>query len=249
LLDAKDRAHVADRAQRAFVQGEAIAEASLITKSGNSIPYCFTARVVEYRGQTCLAGLGVDISERKQREDLLEYAALNDPLTGLGNRTMLSDRLLHSARGAQRKGEQAAIFFLDLDRFKRTNDTLGHGASDELLKAVARRIGGSVRAEDTVARIGGDEFVAVADVSRADDVTVLVGSIMQSFEEPFSIDGQSLHVTTSMGVSVYPADGAEPDQLLRDADTAMYRAKDLGRNGGRRAFASGERPQARLRTR
>ncbi len=95
-----------------------------------------------------------------------------------GCKRTIENLLLHSARGAQRKGEQVAIFFLDLDRFKRTNDTLGHGAGDELLKAVARRIGCSVRAEDTVARIGGDEFVVVANVSRADGVTALVGSIM-----------------------------------------------------------------------
>jgi len=160
----------------------------------------------------------------------LEYAAFHDPLTGLANRTVLSDRLLQSAQAALRNGQQMAVLFLDLDHFKVMNDTLGHMAGDDLLKVVALRIRGSLRAEDTLARLGGDEFVVVADVPRRQDAAALVDSVMESFRKPFAINGRLLHVTTSMGISVYPADGTTIESLLGNADMAMYRAKDQGRN-------------------
>jgi diguanylate cyclase (GGDEF)-like protein/PAS domain S-box-containing protein len=230
VIAPKDREHVADRIQHAFIHGTAFADAALARKDGTNIPYYFTARIVEYQGTTCVAGVGLDISERKHSEDLLKHAALHDPLTGLGNRTLLSEKLLQTAHTALRRGEQVAVLFLDLDRFKVMNDTLGHNAGDELLKAVAQRIRRSLRAEDTVVRLGGDEFVIVAEVMRSEGVTALVRNVMESFHEPFSVNDRLLHVTTSIGISVYPSDGTEPEDLLRNADAAMYRAKDLGRN-------------------
>jgi len=230
LIAAKDRTYVADRIRHAFVHGTAFADASLATKDGQEIPYYFTATNVEYENRICLAGVGIDNSERKKAEDLLKYAALHDPLTGLGNRTVLFDRLARATRATIVESAQTAVLFLDLDHFKLMNDTLGHSWGDELLKAVAQRIRGSIRADDMVVRLGGDEFVVVADITGSEDVDALVGTLKESFRKPFSVNGHVLHLTTSIGISLFPSDGTEPDHLLRNADTAMYHAKELGRN-------------------
>lgn len=185
LIDVKDRRAVADRIGQAFIQGSAAIDASLVTKDGRSIPYHFTANVVQYRGKACLAGVGLDVSKRKLAEEQLRYAVLHDPLTALANRRVLSARLLRSTRTALRKHEQVAVLCLDLDRFKVMNDTLGHGAGDELLKTVAQRLNANVRAEDTVARLGGDEFVIVADVPRSEGVVALVATLWSHFASRF----------------------------------------------------------------
>jgi diguanylate cyclase (GGDEF)-like protein len=157
--------------------------------------------------------------------------AMHDPLTGLANRLLLSDRFQVGQANAQRRGLKMALMSLDLDRFKTVNDTLGHVVGDLLLKGVASRLIGSVRSGDTVARIGGDEFVVLfCDVSSDDDIVIIAGKLVETFNKPLSCEGHKLDITASIGISVYPDDGNTLETLLKNADTAMYEAKQSGRN-------------------
>jgi diguanylate cyclase (GGDEF)-like protein/PAS domain S-box-containing protein len=175
-----------------------------------------------------------DISEKKRSEERLAWLAYHDPLTHLPNRFLLHERIDHALAKAYRHDWMGAILFLDLDRFKIINDTLGHAFGDELLKLVAGRLTHSVRREDTVARLGGDEFVVlIEDVEDIDGVSVVAESILKAFLPAFAIKGQEFFVSPSIGIAVYPHDGKDAESLLRNADVAMYRAKELGRNNYR----------------
>ena len=165
--------------------------------------------------------------------------ATHDSLTGLPNRTLLSDRLTMGLALSRRSGNRLAVLMLDLDRFKAINDTLGHSVGDQLLKAVGEQLAGIIRKSDTVARIGGDEFVLVLpQISQANDVTKLAQRILDVFREPFVFDGHRLDITTSIGIAIYPEDGKEIESLLKNADAAMYWAKEHGRDPYR--FYGGE---------
>ncbi|MFL5520009.1 MAG: putative bifunctional diguanylate cyclase/phosphodiesterase, partial [Gemmatimonadales bacterium] len=171
-----------------------------------------------------------DITERNLAEQRIAHLAQHDALTGLPNRTLLRDRLEQALAHAHRDGTRAAVLFVDLDRFKMVNDSLGHDTGDRLLQAVAGRIEECLREGDTVARHGGDEFVVVLrDVPSAAAAGDVAEKILESLGRPFRIVTHELHVTGSIGVSVYPVDGSEADVLLRHADTAMYHAKQAGR--------------------
>lgn len=171
-----------------------------------------------------------DITERKKFEQKLAEMATHDALTGLPNRIVLSDRLMIGAALARRNGHRLAVLMLDLDRFKAVNDALGHSVGDELLKDVGQRLSGIMRKSDTISRIGGDEFVLVLpQISRVDDVTTFAQRILGAFEEPFVFGGHRLQVTTSIGIAVYPEDGTDMENLLKNADSAMYSAKEQGR--------------------
>jgi diguanylate cyclase (GGDEF)-like protein/PAS domain S-box-containing protein len=175
--------------------------------------------------------VGRDATERKLLEHKLSDMAMHDPLTGLANRLLLSDRFQVGQANAQRRGLKMALMSLDLDRFKTVNDTLGHVVGDLLLKGVASRLIGSVRSGDTVARIGGDEFVVLfCDVSSDDDIVIIAGKLVETFNKPLSCEGHKLDITASIGISVYPDDGNTLETLLKNADTAMYEAKQSGRN-------------------
>ncbi len=172
-----------------------------------------------------------DISTLKQSQQQLDYLAHHDPLTHLPNRLLLNDRLDHALHRAHRDGHQVAVLFLDLDRFKNVNDSLGHPVGDELLQAAAKRIQQAIREDDTVARLGGDEFIIVMeDIHEVQHVAVLAQKLMDAFAAPFPVQGHELHLTLSMGVSLYPRDGQDSATLIRNADAAMYRAKEEGRN-------------------
>jgi len=172
-----------------------------------------------------------DISRIKQSQDTLHQLAHLDPLTGLPNRLLLTECLQHAIERAKRSGAGIAVVFLDVDRFKRINDSLGHPIGDGLLKEVAARLRATVRHEDTVARLGGDEFVLVLEgIGRARDAQITVGRILASFEAPLRLEGHEVGVTASLGISLYPHDGEDVTTLLRNADTAMYQAKESGRN-------------------
>jgi diguanylate cyclase (GGDEF)-like protein/PAS domain S-box-containing protein len=179
-----------------------------------------------------------DITESKQMEGRIRALAYYDSLTGLPNRTQFKERLARVLRKAERDGGRVAVMFLDLDRFKQINDSLGHPVGDELLKAVAARLGGCLRpdddvgrAEDATARLGGDEFtVMLAGLERDEDAARVAARIVAAIARPFSIDGHELFVTASIGIAVHPGDGGDVDTLLKNADIAMYYAKDLGRN-------------------
>lgn len=176
--------------------------------------------------------LAASVSERRQAEEGMRHLARHDALTGLPSRATLADRIDQAILHADRRHCPAAVLFVDVDRFKVINDSLGHSAGDEFLIQAARRLRQSVRDEDTVTRQGGDEFVIVLDdVNYGEDVVKVAHKILEAMREPFSVQGTPLHVTVSIGVSLYPADGKDAETLLTNADIAMYRAKDLGRNG------------------
>jgi diguanylate cyclase (GGDEF)-like protein/PAS domain S-box-containing protein len=172
-----------------------------------------------------------DITEKKQAQERLHYLAAHDPLTNLPNRTLLFDRLGQAISRVDWHRRLVAVLFMDLDRFKVINDTLGHSYGDRLLKAVGNRLSENVRGGDTVARLGGDEFVVVlADIARAEDVPMVIKKILDSLSLPFGVEAVELFITASVGVSLYPNDGEDPVMLLKNADAAMYRAKEQGGN-------------------
>jgi len=174
-----------------------------------------------------------DIRARKLAESRIAYQAHHDALTGLPNRALFYDRLTQElARSRRHDGRRLAVLFLDLDQFKVVNDTLGHAAGDRLLIEIAGRLQRTVRESDTVARVGGDEFTfLLPGIDRAEDAARAAQKILDAISRPIEIGGRQLYITTSIGISLYPADGEEPEALLSSADIAMYRAKDLGRNG------------------
>ena len=172
-----------------------------------------------------------DITDRKRTEEEIWHMAYHDPLTGLPTRLLLTDRLKQALGRGRRQKVFIAVFFLDLDNFKTINDTLGHEIGDELLKAVSERLHKSVRDGDTLARMGGDEFIiCLQDVGRIEDIKAIAEKIILSLKGPFHIHGNELLVSTSMGISIFPNDGEEAGTLLRYADIAMYAAKKAGKN-------------------
>lgn len=178
-----------------------------------------------------LTGTMSDISERKETEEIIWRHASFCPLTGLPNRRLFQDRLEQEVRKAHREGDQVALLFIDLDRFKEVNDSLGHEAGDRLLSQVARRLLNCVREGDTVARLGGDEFtVILTDLHHYPNVEVIAQKIIDRLAEPFRIKGETAHVSASVGVTIYPCDAADSQGLIRNADQAMYAAKNAGRN-------------------
>jgi diguanylate cyclase (GGDEF)-like protein/PAS domain S-box-containing protein len=180
------------------------------------------------------AGLVQDISERRRQDARIEHLAYHDSLTGLPNRALLMDRLALSLAHAQRQESQLAVLFLDLDRFKTINDSLGHLLGDQLLSRVAQRLRGALREDDTVARLGGDEFVILlSDVQDLAEPAHVADKLMAALAPPFQLGEHELHVTGSLGVSLFPRDGDDAETLLKYADTALYKAKDAGRNAYR----------------
>jgi diguanylate cyclase (GGDEF)-like protein/PAS domain S-box-containing protein len=172
-----------------------------------------------------------DVSALHQAEERVSTLVYRDPLTGLPNRRLFEDRLAIALAQAHRYRHRLAVIFVDLDRFKQVNDTLGHSAGDELLKAVAGRLGACVREGDTVARLAGDEFtLLLPGIHYAEDVAVVSRKLVEALRQPFQIDGHDVRTTASGGVSLFPEDGEDAESLLRSADTAMYRAKERGRD-------------------
>lgn len=175
------------------------------------------------------------VVERKRAEAQLQYSAHYDALTQLPNRVLFHDRLKQALSRVRWHKRVAALLFLDLDRFKTINDTLGHGMGDQLLQAVAKRLETCVRPGDTVSRFGGDEFVLIlADIAKIEDVEVIAKKILDTLSNPFSIEGRELFTSACIGGSIYPNDGATPKELLKNADIAMYQAKDRGKNNFQR---------------
>ena len=172
-----------------------------------------------------------DITKRKMAEERINHLANYDPLTGLANRNLLQDRLSQAIAHAHRHSESLALLFLDLDHFKIVNDSLGHHIGDRLLKSVSERLLDCVREEDTVARQGGDEFIIIlTEISRQEDVTLIVNKILHALSLPFYFDNHEIFVSVSVGIALYPRDGVDENVLMKNADSALYRAKEEGRS-------------------
>ncbi len=178
-----------------------------------------------------LAGTMKDVTDRKRYEDELRHLANYDTLTHLPNRTLFMERLRHALAHARRLQQRLAVLFFDLDRFKQINDSLGHAAGDNLLKQVARRISDCVREDDTVARLGGDEFTVILEnLPTAQSGAIVADKVLQAFRTPFELDGHEVVISPSIGISLFPEDGDDVATLIKNADLAMYHAKEQGRN-------------------
>ncbi|MEG4803526.1 EAL domain-containing protein [Microcoleus sp. ARI1-B5] len=176
-------------------------------------------------------GTMMDITQRKQAEEIIRYQAVYDQLTGLPNRILFNDRLLASLRQAKKTKKMLAVMFLDLDRFKKINDTLGHAAGDRLLEGFAGRISDTLRSTDTVARWGGDEFtVLLPELNCLEDAVKTAQRILDNLKPAFKLEGQPFHISSSIGIALYPNDGEDAETLVKNADAALYRAKERGRN-------------------
>ncbi|HEX6082936.1 MAG TPA: EAL domain-containing protein [Thermoanaerobaculia bacterium] len=172
-----------------------------------------------------------DVTERKLAEETLQHLAYRDTLTDLPNRFLFHDRLEHAIEQARRRNTGVAVMYVDLDRFKVVNDTLGHSVGDRLLQVVARRLRDVLRGDDTIARLGGDEFaVIVPEIGRAEDAGAVGRKLIGALRDPVTVDGHELHVSASAGISLFPSDGTDVETLLKHADAALYRSKDEGRN-------------------
>jgi diguanylate cyclase (GGDEF)-like protein/PAS domain S-box-containing protein len=173
----------------------------------------------------------VDISDRKRAEEQIEFHAYHDVLTNLPNRKLFMDRLSQALTRCRRYGKSLSVMFVDLDHFKSINDTFGHTAGDELLLEMSRRLRGCVRDDDTVARLGGDEFtIILSELRHPEDAANVAEKILESVEQPLTIAETPVEVSASIGIALYPVDGQDAETLLRNADSAMYRAKEAGRN-------------------
>lgn len=203
----------------------------LLDAHGEKLPVFLSPKILQIRGEpTVIYMVAMDLTSHKQYEARLEYQANYDALTGLANRNRLHDRLKQAIVSAERYRHQVAVAFIDLDQFKFINDSLGHHIGDQVLISVAARLKSCMRENDTVARHGGDEFVVVIDHSDEAVISLLMPRILACVAEPVMVDDRELQVTCSIGFSLYPIDGLDADTLLKNADAAMYRAKEQGRN-------------------
>ncbi len=219
----------ADIKQRGQWQGEIVSQ----RKNGSPLPEWLSISTITDRNGELFQYVGVfsDISKLKRTEERLDFLAHHDPLTELPNRLLLTDRLHHALARSSRHESIIAVFFLDLDHFKTINDSLGHHMGDELLKQVSLRLQETLREEDTVARLGGDEFMAVVeDIESSSQVALVADKILKAVAAPISLEGKSLYITTSLGISLFPEHGTSVGELMKNADAAMYKAKESGRN-------------------
>nr|WP_315185392.1 diguanylate cyclase [uncultured Albidiferax sp.] len=207
-------------------------EVSLVTKTGQTIVGILSAQPATFKGVACFVGVIRDITGRKAIEDRMAHMAQHDTLTGLPNRALFDDRLKQAIVQANRNRGRLALLYVDLDHFKPVNDTLGHAVGDVLLKAVAQRMHDSVRASDTVARIGGDEFVVLLSaVHDGSDALAVAEKIRQALNQSFEVvAGKMVHISSSTGVAIYPDHGKDEIELSKNADMAMYRSKQQGRD-------------------
>lgn len=195
---------------------------------GSAVDVELTGSRLHLDGRDLVQCVARDITERMEAERTIRHMAFYDALTGLPNRSLLQERLVSALARAQRLGEHVAVLFLDLDDFKIINDTLGHNVGDHLLVMASERLVECVREGDTVARLAGDEFTILAHLGRADDAISVAERVLERLSAPFDVYGHTLHVTVSVGIALFPDHASQPDELLRRADAAMYRAKEIG---------------------
>lgn len=208
-------------------------ETAVLNADGREIPVSLV--VLSHKGADgeaeSFSTIARDMTERKRFEQELQRQATHDALTGLPNRVLLQDHLVTELKRAARQKTLAAVLFLDIDNFKRVNDSLGHAVGDTLLCSVAQRLLGCLRSNDTVARYGGDEFtIVMGELNSVDNIMLIVNKLSAIFEMPITVSGQEVYIGFSIGIAIYPNDGADAETLLKNADAAMYRAKGRGRN-------------------
>jgi len=210
-----------------------------LKKDGTRIQVDMASHRIFFEGYQARFTLAQDVTERKQLHDRLVHQANHDALTGLPNRLLLTDRMEQTLASAARHANLAAVICLDLDRFKQINDTYGHVVGDLCLKKLADRLCSRLRASDTVARSGGEEFtVLLGDLTTTSDAELVVAELLAGIRQPFNVDGYNLEISASIGIAIYPTDGTDSQALWRAADTAMYRAKHSG--GNQYVFVSNE---------
>ncbi|HUP62661.1 MAG TPA: PAS domain S-box protein [Thermoanaerobaculia bacterium] len=203
-------------------------EATGLRRDGANFPQEISLTAISGDGIVCVVR---DITERTYAEEQIKHLAYHDALTNLPNRLLFKDRVTVALSHAQRQRTPLAVLFLDLDRFKVINDSLGHNIGDQLLQAVSTRVQACVRDSDTVARLGGDEFtVLLPSLQRSEDAAPVAEKIIEAIRHPFTIEGREFFITTSIGISLFPEDGTDAEALIKNADTAMYQAKELGRD-------------------
>jgi diguanylate cyclase (GGDEF)-like protein/PAS domain S-box-containing protein len=203
-------------------------EATGLRNDGSLFPQEISLTAIEGGGMVCVVR---DITERTYAEEQIKHLAYHDALTTLPNRLLFKDRVSVAISHAQRHDARVAVLFLDLDRFKVINDSLGHNIGDQLLQAVAARVQSCVRDSDTVARLGGDEFtLLLPELSHPEDAALVSQKILEAVRYPFHIEGREFYITTSIGISIFPEDGVDAETLIKSADTAMYQAKEQGRD-------------------
>jgi diguanylate cyclase (GGDEF)-like protein/PAS domain S-box-containing protein len=206
-------------------------ELKIARKDGDERWLDLHAGFIDYRGEPASLGTAFDITDRKHAERQIKTLAYHDALTGLPNRLLFNDRLFLGLAQAHRYKQTLAVLFLDLDRFKLINDSLGHGLGDRVLREVARRLEASVREVDTVARVGGDEFILLLPaIQRPVEAARVAEKILQAVRLPMNLEGHELFITASMGIALHPEDGEDVETLVTNADVAMYRAKEHGRD-------------------
>ncbi|MFZ3173559.1 MAG: EAL domain-containing protein [Thiobacillus sp.] len=206
-------------------------EVAGLHRDGHEFPVELSITAVNTAGECEFNGFIRDITQQKESEELIWKQANFDTLTGLPNRHMFHDRMVQEIKKADRAELEIGLLFIDLDKFKEVNDTLGHTMGDILLQEAARRIGGCVRETDTVARLGGDEFIVIlAELGDTGSVERVAGNIRQSLAKPFLLKNEMVYISTSIGITLYPNDATNVDDLLKNADQAMYAAKNEGRN-------------------
>ncbi|MBE9528822.1 MAG: PAS domain S-box protein [Proteobacteria bacterium] len=236
LLSEESRARYIEGANRLCTTGKSHVEGEIIEleglrKDAETFPIEIILNSFNLHDELLFTCTIRDITERKNSEESIKHLAYYDHLTGLPNRLLFIDRLDQVLLRDAWKQRVAAVLFLDLDRFKIVNDTLGHAVGDELLKVVARRLEECLREGDTVARLGGDEFtILLQDLAKADDIILVLEKILETIKKPVLLGGQEVVIGTSIGASIFPDDGFDSEVLLKNADTAMYRAKSEGRN-------------------
>ena len=237
ILDTKNREIIFDplaTAEERKRTGQPSATSILISRTGSEIPVEDSVAPIRDRAGQATGAVVVfrDVSATRAMALQMTYSAEHDFLTGLPNRMLLNDRIRQAIALAPRHMNKVAVLFLDLDGFKYINDSLGHPIGDKLLQSIAKRLQKCVRVSDTVSRQGGDEFVVLlSEVERPEDAALAARRMLQAVAEGHSINEHDLHVTTSIGVSVYPDDGLDAEVLIKNADTAMYQAKENGRQG------------------
>jgi diguanylate cyclase (GGDEF)-like protein/PAS domain S-box-containing protein len=235
IINAMTREAIPDPMQRVIVRNRADhlpSNSILVRRDGSEVPIEDSVSPIRDRDREVSGAVIVfrDVSAARAMTEQIAHSAEHDFLTGLPNRLLLNDRVNQAIALAQRHGYQVAVLFLDLDGFKHINDSLGHPIGDKLLQSIAERLVGCVRTVDTVSRQGGDEFVMLLPaVEKAEDAAIAARRMLQAVAEAHFIDLHDLHVTASIGVSVYPDDGPDAETLIKNADTAMYQAKENGR--------------------